>query len=509
MSPRVRAFIVICMLSGLATLAGFAFGRSGLSSWPISQDAAARVLSVVNQAQFLSTAPNLASPSDEMARFSTRPEDIPPLRAAAGHSAASVAAQAAEARILPPSCQNPATDSSATAGSSASMGNSDPPLVIGAILPLSSPGAFDAGFAMQFALNTAAKIVNREGGINGRPIRLVTYDSAGIPRRGALYAERLITMDCAAVIVGLFHDNVAAAVLDVAGNYSVPVIITGARDERLTADQSPVAFRIAPTDAVRDRNLVDFLKSRFSTDSAQVWRDGEATVIYVTENYAMENRHGENVIALMENAGMTAKALRVDLPITDLSPTLTRILAGKMPPDAIVLDLPASAAGALQARLLDLGIGPATGTLIIADGPEQSDQLAIGSETGAPLIVGWDGPWPSTVHDAGRPLIADFAGYFDRWPEPIAFQAYDSLLLAVDALRRTETLAGADIIGALEATDIQLGSGRYHFPYGAGRLPEESGASREAWHQWMEPHLLYLQLSPAAEPLSDAQVIWP
>jgi branched-chain amino acid transport system substrate-binding protein len=509
LSPGVRAFFVICMMSGLVILAGFVFGRSDLPFWPASQDAAARVLNAVDQAQFLSTASNLASPSSDMARFFARPEDIPPPRPAAGHSVASVTAQAAEARTLPPSCQNLATDSASTAGSAASMGNSEPPLVIGAILPLSSPGAFDAGFAMQFALNTAAKIVNREGGINGRPIRLVTYDSAGIPRRGALYAERLITMDCAAVIVGLFHDNVAAAVLDVAESHSVPVIIAGARDERLTADQSPVAFRIAPIDAVRDRNLVEFLKNQFSADPAQVWRDGEAAVIYVTENYEIENRHGENVVALMEDAGMTAKALRVDLPITDLSPTLTRILAGKMPPDAIVLDLPALAVDALHARLLDLGIGPATGTLIIADGPEQNDQLAIGSTTGSPVIVGWDGPWPSTVHDAGRPLIADFAGYFDRWPEPIAFQAYDSLLLAVDALRRTETLAGVDIIAALETTDVQLGSGRYHFPYGAGRQPEGAAASPEEWHQWMEPHLLYLQLRPAAKPPSDAQVIWP
>jgi ABC-type branched-subunit amino acid transport system substrate-binding protein len=497
------------MMSGLVVLAGFVFGRNDHPLWPASQDAAARVLSAVDQAQFLAAAPSFSSPSDETARLLARPEDIPPARSASGNAVASVAAQADDARTLPPSCHNLTAESVSTAGSSASAGASDPPLVIGAILPLSSPGAFDAGFAMQFALNTAAKIVNREGGIDGRPIRLVTYDSAGIPRRGALYAERLITMDCAAVIVGLFHDNVAAAVVDVAESHSVPVIITGARDARLTAEQSPVVFRIAPTDAVRDRNLVDFLTARFSADPAQVWRDGEATVIYVAENYELENRHGQNLIARMGDAGMTAKALTVDLPITDLSPTLTRILAGKMPPDAIVLDLPASAVSALHARLLDLGIGPATGTLIIADGPEQNDQLSIGNTTGSPAIVGWDGPWPSTVHEAGRPLIADFAGYFDRWPEPIAFQAYDSLLLAVDALRRAETLAGADIIAALEATDVQLGSGRYHFPYGADRLPAEAGASPEEWHQWTEPHLLYLQLGPATEPLSAAQVIWP
>ena len=387
------------------------------------------------------------------------------------------------------------------------------PIIIGAILPLSSPGAYDAGFTMQFALNSAAKIANRDNGVHGRPVRIITYDSAGIPRSGALHAERLITQDCAVMLVGLYHDNVAAAVLEVAAAYNTPVIIAGAQDERLTAGQSPVAFRIAPTQALRNRNLLAFLTDYFSVERARVWRDGAATVIIVTENQDLSGDAREEVTAGLEAAGITAKTLTAALPISDLSPVITRIVAESMPPDAIIIDLPAADAVQLQALLLDLGIGPPSGTLVILDGADQVRQMASIQAADSHAVASWDGPWPTTASDAARPLVMDFKEYFNRWPEPIAFHAYDSLLLAVDALCRAyaeqEEVSSEALIAALEATDVDLAEGHYRFAYGSAHPPGADGAPLTDWHQWLEPPLLFLQRDESAPATDPLRVIWP
>ena len=77
---------------------------------------------------------------------------------------------------------------------------------------------------MQTALNIAVTELNDGGGISGKPVRLITYDSAGMPARGAEFAERLITQDCAVGLVGIYHDDVALAVAEVAQEYGVPLI---------------------------------------------------------------------------------------------------------------------------------------------------------------------------------------------------------------------------------------------------------------------------------------------
>src|SRR5690606_39081386 len=112
-------------------------------------------------------------------------------------------------------------------------------VTIGAILPLSSPGALLAGYAMQTALNIAVNDINTQGGIHGLPLRLVTYDSAGTPERAAQFAERLILLDCAVAIVGLYHNSVAMAASDVAHRYGVPILIAGAGADDITARGYP------------------------------------------------------------------------------------------------------------------------------------------------------------------------------------------------------------------------------------------------------------------------------
>jgi len=76
-------------------------------------------------------------------------------------------------------------------------------VVIGALLPLSTPGAWMRSANMQSGLNLALERLNM-GGVAGVPARLVLYDTGDDPARSAQMAEQLIARDCAVgLIVGL------------------------------------------------------------------------------------------------------------------------------------------------------------------------------------------------------------------------------------------------------------------------------------------------------------------
>ena len=75
-------------------------------------------------------------------------------------------------------------------------------VVIGALLPLSTPGVWARTANMQSGLNLALERLSATG-VSGVPVRLVIYDTGDDPLRSMQRAEQLITQDCAVgLIVG-------------------------------------------------------------------------------------------------------------------------------------------------------------------------------------------------------------------------------------------------------------------------------------------------------------------
>ena len=110
----------------------------------------------------------------------------------------------------------------------------------------------------------------------------------------------------------------------------------------------------------------------------------------------------------------------------------------------------------------------------------------------------------------GSPVCLAYAQYSDgRWPEDLAFYSYDAFLLAIDAIKRSRTLNGADLVAALENSDIELAAGHYAFPYRAQHTPVVAGVPDYMWHQWPDAQILLLEYIQAGQQASDAPVIWP
>lgn len=378
-------------------------------------------------------------------------------------------------------------------------------VVIGAIYPLSDRSYMNVGFAMQGATNLALAEINEQGGVNGKPVRLVVYDSGASPAQGARFAERLATIDCAAAIVGVFHSDVALAVKDVAIRYDLPVVFADPYADEITGDHAPEVFRIAPT-----RSMLIEMMGRWLATVGDYNQDGELLTVLLVENSRYGTMRSELAQELLPAYGIKPIVFPIDLPTTDFSPLIARIVALDKLPDAVFMYLHNGDNLPLQQQLLAAGIGPLRSTLLVAP-PSALDHTTFWEQTpdGIYTVVTQIGPWPSTVTPMGQRFADLFQQHFNRWPEGPAFEAYDALWLVADAIKRANSLAAEEIIRALEQSNIELASGRYTFPYGSTNPPDGKKVPNYMWHQWPEPQLLYLQYTAVDQSSRTAPVVWP
>ena len=120
------------------------------------------------------------------------------------------------------------------------------PIKIGALAPLSAPGAVVGGEAMREAMLIAADELNARGGIMGRPVELIIVDTEGLPERGTAVVERLINQDGVVGIGGGYHSSVGVAAKEVARDNGVPIVFAETWNDTITSVQYDEIFRIAP-----------------------------------------------------------------------------------------------------------------------------------------------------------------------------------------------------------------------------------------------------------------------
>jgi branched-chain amino acid transport system substrate-binding protein len=379
-------------------------------------------------------------------------------------------------------------------------------ITVGAILPLSHPGAAIAAISMQVALNIAVEEINAAGGIAGKPLRVSTYDSAGSSQQAARAATELITEECAIALVGGYFSDVAQTILEVAHGYQTPFIAIDAMDDALTASEYPEIFRISASESIISTRLGEWLEEIGDYNG-----DDATSAVVVVENSAAGQIQEQIVSTGLEQAGFTYDVHSVDLPTQDFSSLIARIVVKQTQPDLLIIRINGDAALDLQQQLLANGIGPHKNTQIVTsrsalNGEEFWQHMG---NAGVYTVASRNGAWPSTTDDMGKAFAQRFEAYLDRWPEGYAFSAYDAVWLVADAIQRAGSTDTGAIIRALEQTDMQLTNGRYYFPYGSNSPPAQSGADRSLWHQWTDPPVLLLQYTEVNQPPAEMAVLWP
>jgi branched-chain amino acid transport system substrate-binding protein len=378
-------------------------------------------------------------------------------------------------------------------------------IVVGALLPLSQSSLWPRALSMQAGLNLAADELAARGGIAGKPLRLVVYDTQGQSATAQSLARRLITEECAVAIVDGLSDAAAAAVRDVTEEFGVPYLVLDAAADELTASRPRALFRLAPTNTMAAQ-----MPARWLAEVGDYNGDGAVRASLIVENTPAGNMTAEQVAGYLTGSGIAVETLQIDLPTSDFSPQIARIVTQPNAPDAIFLVLNGDPALDLQRQLLDAGIGPDQGTLLVTgrlalDGPLFWQRVPNGAGT----IATRRGPWPTSVGTIGQAFANRYQQYFGQWPDHVAFAAYDAVLLLADSITRAQSLQPEKLVAALDTTDLELAAGRYRFPVNSAHPPDGATTPDYLWHQWPDPPLLYLQYGAAQQPPATMDVIWP
>lgn len=145
---------------------------------------------------------------------------------------------------------------------------------LGAIYPLTGAAA-SSGAEMKNALELAADIVNNGArgipdlpfaaggglpGLKGAKVRWVFADHQGAPQTGATEAERLISQEKVAALIGAYNSNVTVTASQVAERYKVPFLNAESSSASLTQRGFKWFFRTTAHDDLFVRNFFDFMK---------------------------------------------------------------------------------------------------------------------------------------------------------------------------------------------------------------------------------------------------------
>ena len=394
------------------------------------------------------------------------------------------------------------------------------PVRIGVLAPLSSPGAVLSGTQVQWGAEYAAEQLNAAcgillDGVNHR-VELSVGDSEGLPERGQNAVQRLIHENEIHALVGGYHSAVALATMGILQGEQVPTIFANPWNDNVTANgmlpyenQPPrvsvhengldYIFRISPSFSLAVPKVSDWLAAV-----------GVSDVVIIAENtdygVPISLKHQEE----LAKRGIPADIFHIELGTDDFLPLLSRIYARPQIPGALLVETTGETTLNFTHQMVELGLAPSEDTICIID------EIAYASETYWRAVP--DGNYCTFIRDGTiPPLYTELtdqvaAAYFEDYHEEItsyALSSFDALMLMADAIERAGSATdGEAIVRAIELSDIELTTGRYHFEYGSHQ-PELEEERAWLWHQWPEPIITVMQYFEEGQRGPDAAVLWP
>lgn len=381
------------------------------------------------------------------------------------------------------------------------------PILIGAVGPLSQPGAVQAGLDMRWAIETAAADVNAAGGVLGRELRVVFYDTQNQPNVAASVAERLAYEDKVVAVVGEYHSGAALAQIPVYTRAGIPVVFSEVWSDAVTGGDPndpnlpsfpPTVFRIAPTSSYAGAFLSDWLLNGLKV--RKVIQIYEATDFGLSQARALRSQ--------LEPAGVELVQIQVELNQPDYSAILLRLAQQHGDADAVVFDVTGESSYVVEQNAFEVGL-VGDGTVPVANQVAQNAEAFWRAvPDGAGSTFQFVGLAPAFYNDLTRSVAERYEAAFGGPPKVWVFEAYDSVRLVADAIERAGSTDPEAIVRALETTSFVGAQGQYSFPYGSHN-PVPEGQPRWLWHQWPNPPIVILEYVKRGDGLAEAAVLWP
>ncbi len=134
------------------------------------------------------------------------------------------------------------------------------PYKIGCIFSVTGPASFLGDPEKKSAIMLADQI-NKNGGINGHPIKLIIYDTEGDPTKAVLNINKLIFHDKVLAVIGPSRTPTTLAVIPIAQRAQIP-LISCAAGIKITQPVKKWVFKTAQTDALAVAKIYSYMKEQ-------------------------------------------------------------------------------------------------------------------------------------------------------------------------------------------------------------------------------------------------------
>jgi len=218
------------------------------------------------------------------------------------------------------------------------------PLTIG--LTMDASGQYGAsGGEERLGAMMAIKEFNDKGGVMGRRIEALHMDTETTPATGSRVAERMITRNEVAFMIGALHSGAANAISQVAQKYGCIFLNTNSS---------------SPTEAGKDCHRTKFVWDGNGTNFAQAIVKNAIKVngknwVLLTNDYVWGRETSKTTRAIVEaNGGKIVEELLVPQNTRDFSPYLLKLQ--QLKPQAVATAIGGDDIKALRQQVVQLGM---------------------------------------------------------------------------------------------------------------------------------------------------------
>ncbi len=321
------------------------------------------------------------------------------------------------------------------------------PIRIGAFLAVTGPAAF-LGDPELKTLQMRIADLNSRGGLAGRPLELIHYDTGGNAREAVSFIKRLIKKDNVDLLIGGTTSGDTLAVLPDIEKEGIPFISLAAAVE-ITEPTRKWVFKVAPTDRMAVARIFADLRQRGLTKIALITGDG-----------GFDKSGHAQILKLAPDYGITLVADEFyGNKDSDMTTQLTKIRAT----DAqAILNFGFGQAPAIVTRnLRQLGItlplyhshGVASRTFI-----ELAGEAAEGVRLPAAALVVAE---QLADDNPQKPVLLAYKQQYEAKHGPVSTfggHGYDSLMIATAALERAGSTDKAKVRDEIEKTRGFIGT---------------------------------------------------
>jgi len=333
---------------------------------------------------------------------------------------------------------------SSASGSSTGSAASGSPINIALLAPLTGGNATIAD-QQQNVAEMEADQVNAAGGINGHRVVIKTYDTQLKPEIAAQQAQRAITQDSAAAIIGPWASAEALAIQSIADRSKTVTITGSASTASITAGQKYM-FRTSPLSDDLSLGLVK-VGQALKAKKLAVLYDSSATGLGFKT--AITNAAKANNYELGTEVQYTFSA-------TSVSAEVTKVVQSNADAVAIAGSV-ASDYGLIAKAMVEQGLKvPLIGFSPIS----LPDALKIAGDAYTQLPSVYTISTADTTKPQAKAVLADYNAKFAKvqsLPEQ-CYGIYDALRVVVLGLKKTNGVAGEALATALEQLPASIGA---------------------------------------------------